>query len=259
MFIGEREALVRRPTSLGADTQTLPALSGPAARLVAVVASAESFDELLSGIAGLAAQLVPGAVAASLTLLEHDRVIAAAATDDAVRAADQDQCEHDTGPALAALRARQLVHAHDLAGDQRWPAFAATALRHGLRSALAVPLAAGEHQIGVLNLYGRTPHAFDDDDRALLGTLAAQITLTVSGALRRYDETTLADHLRRALASRSTIDQAIGIVMARHGLSAEDALCALRGVSQRRNVKLRVVAAELIRTTIDAPLSDSPG
>lgn len=255
MFIGEREALVGRP-GLGADTHTARALSGPAARLVAVLASAESFDELLTGIADLATQLVPGAVTASLTLVEHDRVIAAAATDDAARLLDEGQCEHSVGPGLAALRARQVVHVQDLAGDERWPTFAATALRHGLRSALAVPLAAGEHQIGVLNLYSRASHAFADGDRALVRTLAAEITLTVSGVLRRFDETTLADHLRRALSSRSIIDQAIGIVMARHGLPAEDALRALRGASQRRNVKLRVVAAELVRTTLDAQLHD---
>jgi AmiR/NasT family two-component response regulator len=49
-----------------------------------------------------------------------------------------------------------------------------------------------------------------------------------------------------ALASRSVIDQAVGIVMAQRRCTAEDAFATLLTVSQRRNVKLRAVAAELV-------------
>ena len=48
--------------------------------------------------------------------------------------------------------------------------------------------------------------------------------------------------------SRAVIDQAIGIVMAQQRGTPEQAFAALRTISQRRNVKLRVVAAELVDT-----------
>ncbi|WP_211174730.1 ANTAR domain-containing protein [Pseudonocardia xinjiangensis] len=51
--------------------------------------------------------------------------------------------------------------------------------------------------------------------------------------------------LRAALALPATIDQAIGIVIAGR-CSVEDAFATLRAASQRRNVKLRVVAGELV-------------
>jgi ANTAR domain len=51
------------------------------------------------------------------------------------------------------------------------------------------------------------------------------------------------------LSSRSVIDQAIGIVMAQQGGGPEDAFAALRTISQRRNIKLRTIAAELVEAT----------
>jgi len=82
--------------------------------------------------------------------------------------------------------------------------------------------------------------------------LAAQAAIAITGALRNYDQVTLADHLKIALASRSVIDQAIGIVMAQRRCTASDAFSTLRTVSQRRNIKLRVVATDLV-TAITRP------
>jgi ANTAR domain-containing protein len=67
-------------------------------------------------------------------------------------------------------------------------------------------------------------------------------------ALRHYDEVTLSDHLRIALSSRSVIDHAIGIIMAQLRGTPEQAFAALRTIPHRRNIKLRVVAAELVET-----------
>jgi hypothetical protein len=79
--------------------------------------------------------------------------------------------------------------------------------------------------------------------------LAGQAVIAITAALRHYDEVTLSDHLRVALSSRSVIDQAIGIVMAKSQCGPDDAFAALRAISQRRNIKHRVVAAELVNAT----------
>ena len=51
--------------------------------------------------------------------------------------------------------------------------------------------------------------------------------------------------LQAALESRDVIGQAKGILMARQGLSADEAFDVLRRASQRTNRKLRDVAAEV--------------
>jgi AmiR/NasT family two-component response regulator len=53
-------------------------------------------------------------------------------------------------------------------------------------------------------------------------------------------------HLLEALESRDVIGQAKGIMMARHGISADQAFDELRGASQRNGRKLRDVAAEVV-------------
>jgi len=111
-----------------------------------------------------------------------------------------------------------------------------------------VPLIVDGKPVGVLNVYARTPKAFGAMDRQLMQLLAGQAAIAVTAALRHYDEVTLFDHLRTALCSRSVIDQAIGIVMAQQRGTPAQAFAALRTISQRRNIKLRLVATELVET-----------
>jgi AmiR/NasT family two-component response regulator len=94
-------------------------------------------------------------------------------------------------------------------------------------------------------------------DRQLAALLAGQAAIAVTAALRHYDEITLSDHLRIALSSRSVIDQAIGIVMAQRRCGPEEAFATLRMISQRRNIKLRTIAAELVEA-ICRPTGEHP-
>ncbi|MFE9747952.1 ATP-binding protein [Saccharothrix saharensis] len=55
-----------------------------------------------------------------------------------------------------------------------------------------------------------------------------------------------ASTLREALASRSTTSQAVGILMALHRCDADAAFKRITAMSQRRNVKVRDIAAELV-------------
>jgi AmiR/NasT family two-component response regulator len=57
-----------------------------------------------------------------------------------------------------------------------------------------------------------------------------------------------ADHLQHALASSRQIGMAMGILMERHRLTGEQAFDRLREMSQRRNVKLRDLAEQIIYT-----------
>lgn len=57
-------------------------------------------------------------------------------------------------------------------------------------------------------------------------------------------------HLKEALVSRATIDQAKGILMGRHGCSADQAFDILRQLSNDTNVRLADVAAALVYETV---------
>jgi len=57
-----------------------------------------------------------------------------------------------------------------------------------------------------------------------------------------------AEELERALLTSRQIGMAIGILMERHRLTAEQAFSCLRDLSQQRNVKLRDVAGQIVHT-----------
>ncbi|MDT5251482.1 MAG: hypothetical protein QOH07_422, partial [Mycobacterium sp.] len=59
-----------------------------------------------------------------------------------------------------------------------------------------------------------------------------------------------AERLEQALDSRAVIDQAVGIIRSRSGVSAEDAFSRLVRMSQNENVKLREVAARLVEEAV---------
>jgi hypothetical protein len=60
----------------------------------------------------------------------------------------------------------------------------------------------------------------------------------------------LGDELRRGLVSRAVIDQAKGILVAQHGLDADQAFAVLTRFSQQENCKLRDVAVELVESSV---------
>jgi predicted RNase H-like nuclease (RuvC/YqgF family) len=84
----------------------------------------------------------------------------------------------------------------------------------------------------------------------LLTSYARQATATDVAELRRRLAAAerRAANLRAALDSNRRISQAIGILMARHRLTEDQAFDLLRQCSNRRNVKLAAVADDVVYT-----------
>jgi AmiR/NasT family two-component response regulator len=59
--------------------------------------------------------------------------------------------------------------------------------------------------------------------------------------------------LRAAMANRSTIDTAVGIIMAQNRCSQEEAVAILRTAASTRNIKLRDLAQHLITSIATTP------
>lgn len=228
--------------------QIAPLLSAALAELAGLLLSTASFTELVQEVGELAVRTVAPAVTCGITLAQQDRVFTVAAADELANQLDEQQYDMGDGPCLQALRTGEIVDVVDLRAESRWGDYPSIAMGHGILAMYSVPLIVDGKPVGVLNVYARAPNAFSAVDRQLLQLLAGQAAIAVTAALRHYDEVTLSDHLRIALSSRSVIDQAIGIIMAHQRGTAEHAFAALRTISQRRNIKLRVVAAELVDT-----------
>ena len=86
------------------------------------------------------------------------------------------------------------------------------ALQHGVRSSLSIPITVGASTVGALNLYGFTERVFAAAARAHVETFAAQAATALALLMRNIEQEERSSQLERALTSRTTIDQAIGLL-----------------------------------------------
>jgi GAF domain-containing protein len=153
-------------------------------------------------------------------------------------------------PCLHVARTGELTEIADTRTDPRWPDYLARAAEHGARSSLSVPLTIDEDEqvTGALNIYARKPHAFDEDSRSA-GTRFGPYAAVAAGNLHAHRTARdRADNLQAAQETRGVIDQAEGILMQRHELTADQAFQLLVRASMKTNRKLRAVADDLVHT-----------
>jgi GAF domain-containing protein len=162
--------------------------------------------------------------------------------------AEQLQYERGYGPCLDAGRAGLVFVSSDMRTEQRWPDYAAQVIEHGVLSSLTVPLPFLGATIGALNHYATQPAAFDEDDVARGEEMAGFVAVAVANAQHSAQSAEDAENMRRAMASRATIEQSKGILMERHKVTADAAFTVLTHASQLTNMKLRDVADHLVRT-----------
>ncbi len=86
---------------------------------------------------------------------------------------------------------------------------------------------------------------------------AAYAAIAVGNADTFVSRAEKAENLRAAMASRATIEQAKGILMAQGGLSPDDAFALLVRATQRENRTLRDLAADVVARVQARPRADS--
>ena len=182
--------------------------------MAGVLVTEQSLERTLRQILELACTALPGGDEGGITLLDAEGPGTAVATSDAARRVDNSQYRAETGgPCLDAYRRQQIQRIDSTATDQRWPEFAGTAVTEGIGSTLSIPLVVG----GDARTYWRAAR--------------------------------LADQLQQTLSTRGVIEQATGILIARHRCSADHAVHLLTAAAQRYRLSLTEVAADLVQRT----------
>ncbi|MFI9402304.1 GAF and ANTAR domain-containing protein [Nocardia sp. NPDC052316] len=220
--------------------------------LTRTLVAARDIEQAWDQVATIAARMVPEQPMAGVTLRMGEHVQLVAATDAPVARIEEAQQRSGRGPGLEALDTAAPVSVPDIGAERRWAECRAEMLAEGIRSLHCEPLIADGPPIVALNFYSAIPHAFDRRARQLITIIAA----VVSAATAAARQAELSEQLRAALASRSVIDQALGIIMGRERCTRSAAVTVLRDVSQRRNTKLAVVAADVIRSCTGADPED---
>lgn len=219
--------------------------------LARLVVSDHSLESVMTAIAEVGKRLVPAASEVSVTFVRGGTAETVASTGPLAVQMDERQYENGSGPCLAAARDGQLISLPDAPGAEGWPEYAAAARAEGVGSSLSVPITLPEPVTAGLNLYSHQQQGFVEQDVALARTLAAYAAVALANLHLYESQKRVAEHLEKALESRGVIDQAKGILMAQRRCSADDAFQVLVELSQRSNRKLRDVAQELVRATLE--------
>jgi GAF domain-containing protein len=222
------------------------------ASLQTLTLTAPQVNGFLSDVTDLAVRL-GGPLSCSITLAEDGAPSTVAWSDDLASGLDETQYGDGEGPCLEALRTGASTHVEDMRTEVRWPTFRRRAQQAGAQSSLSLPLAVTGTPIGALNLYSTQPRGFDAQLQRSLGIFAAQVAAALTMVVRQSQQAQVSAQLEQALASRTLIDQALGILMAEQRCTAEVAFTLLRAHSQNTNRKLRDVAADLIQRVSGAP------
>jgi GAF domain-containing protein len=172
--------------------------------------------------------------------------LAAASTDEAA-ALELFQMQNDEGPCRDAFHTGEQVVVPDIEGAaDRWPSFAVHARRSGFSGVHAFPMRLRGQNVGALNLFskGSGPQTEAEIRTAKAVADIATIGILQQRALR--DARSLAAQLEHALSSRTVIEQAKGVLMARTGIGAREAFEVLRRHSRTHNRSVHRLAQDLI-------------
>lgn len=194
----------------------------------------------------VAVETIPNADACGITLVRARQAARSLSSSDSLPTiVDRIQVETNEGPCLTAATSDVVELSRDVGADERWPEFGPRCLKEtGVHSILSIRLAlsAGDH--AAINFDARKRDAFQEIDVSLASMLAPIAALAVEHSLRRQD----ADNFSSALSSSRQIGRAVGILMARNLVTADEAFKQLIAASQHLNRKLRDLAVQVEET-----------
>lgn len=210
------------------------------AAVARVLLDEDDVDSTLERICQLAVKTVDACETAGISIAEGGRVTSRSYIDEVPRVVDALQSETQEGPCVDAITDHEVFITGRLSHEQRWPDFSRRAHEEtGVESILSLRLYAREDTMGALNLYSTEPDAFDEHDVAVGSVFAAHAAVALAAAKRDAQLESKAD-------SRDLIGMAKGIIMARQHVSDDEAFDVLRRASQRMNIKLRELAAQVV-------------
>ena len=216
-----------------------------------LVADARGVTELLGEVAEFAVHAIPGVNGAGVVLFDASEgrpaVQTSASTGGFVDEIDHVQYnELSEGPGVTCVQSRRATVSGSLGSDKRWPHLGGRVARMGVHSALSLPLIVGGDVIGAINAYANSRDSFGERAVRLGSQFAGPAAVSIHNAHLLAIARERTEQLQRALDSRAVIDQAIGIIRSRSGVDAQVAFDRLIRMSQAENLKLHVVAEQLV-------------
>ncbi len=211
--------------------------------------------DLLTELTERSAHLLDVAAAGFLLADPFDRLHLLAATTKQARDLEIFQLQTEQGPCVDCyLTGATVSVAHlDADAEARWPRFVPEAVAGGFAAVHAVPMRAAGIVLGALGLFGTSPGELDHADLLVAQTLAHIACVTILQGQAPTPSTVL-PQLRAALAGRTVVEQAKGLLREVLDVPVEEAFAVLRGCSHANGQHLTELARQLMTDRYSRPV-----
>jgi len=202
-------------------------------------------------------RIVPDIVGISLSMIEENLTFTMTATTGPV--AELDGMQYLAGgPCEETLRTGEphTYRAGDVVDEGRWQLFARATSAAGVESTLSLPILRGDVVIAGVNLYGSTPDAFDGHHEAVAEACGAWVGGAVENADLDFTTRFRAAETPDRLRAETLVDQAVGALMSRWGISVDDAESRLRNAAQRAGITDAQMARAILELVVGASSED---
>jgi GAF domain-containing protein len=229
----------QQPTPLTGEADPAEVFRG----LADLVYEGDDFDEMYAALCNAALHLVDGCDHASIMLDKHGRVATAAASDEIALHIDRLERDLGEGPCVDAISEEAAQLDTDLAESCTWPGLGERIVAETpVRSMAGFRLLVDNRKVGALNLFSDHPRGLTESSVDQAALLAAFASVALIAAARQEQAQTL----RAGLQSNREIGKAIGLMMAFHKVTDEEAFELLRKASQDMNVKITEIAGQVV-------------
>jgi transcriptional regulator with GAF, ATPase, and Fis domain len=175
----------------------------------------------------------------------HEALRDIAYSDETVRQLERRQVTGGEGPCFDCVHTGEVVWAKDLtAAVSRWPFFAPAALDAGFHGVRAMPLRYRHRTLGALNLFDADEDGCAEDALRTAQVLADLAVLAV--VQHALPSETAAVHIAGALAARSAIERAKGMLAHDANTTTETAFHLLREHATRTGQGITALAHALV-------------
>lgn len=197
---------------------------------------------------------VLGLAGSGVSLAHDGRLEFDTAYGPAVAEVERTQERAQVGPCVTAFKTGRVVAVADLSKEShRWPDYCEAAARVGISAVASLPMQLSEQQpaVGALNLYAEGPRDWSEDDLAAAAVMADMATSYLINAGHLDKQVKLAEQLQHALDTRVVIEQAKGVLVARHQFTPDRAFERIRRYARSNNLTVVSVADDVVRLGLD--------
>lgn len=232
-------------------------LAGTLVKLADTLVADFDVVELLTVLVDRCVELLEVGAAGLMLVAPEGDLRVMASSSETMRVLELFELQSQEGPCLDCYRNGHPVVNQDLdSAHDRWPRFTVEALAAGFHSVHALPMRLRGAVIGALNLFHQEPGEMREADVGAAQALADVATIAILHHRASLEAQVLNDQLNHALNSRIVIEQAKGMIAERGGVNMDQAFATLRNHARNHNLRLVVVAQDVIDGSLAASSLD---